>query len=57
MVYEGLAEHVGNLRKKGDKKYSEEQFQSLQKSLANLKKDNSHLTLSADKVGVIVATW
>jgi len=50
LVYEGLSEHVGKLRKQGDKKYSEEQYQSLQKSLSNLRKDNKDLHLVYDKV-------
>lgn len=50
VVYEGLAEHVGGLRKKGDKKYSEEQYSSLQQSLTNLRKENKHLKLEYNHV-------
>lgn len=49
-MYEGLAEHVGGLRKKGDKKYSEEQYVSLQRSLTNLRKENKDIKVEPDKV-------
>lgn len=53
IVYEGLSEHVGDLRKKGSKKYSEEQYQSLCRSLVDLRKDNGPLRLTHDKVTLL----
>jgi len=53
VVYEGLAEHVDSLRKSGSNKYSKQQYDSLQKSLTSLRKDNAHVSVVHDKVSVV----
>ena len=57
VVYEGLSKHVSESRENGEKKYSQDQYKSLQKSLHNLRKENKGLKIKYDKVsGWLVLT-